>query len=303
MTDRVVPWRRQGRPVEGAETAAEALGAAGLAWDVRLEPVLVQNPDFESPDVLETIPDRFANVRQSDRRVLGIVGSDYRPFQNTEAFAFADHAREKLGAAYESAGELKGGRWVWATLKLPGTVRVGGEDVHDLYLMLNNSHDGSRAVTVAVTPIRLDCTNLLNLALAKALQRWTARHVESAVEKLKEAIRTVERTEKYVTEFTAVADQLVGESCSTGQLEFVLRGILPDTERSEFVAERIIELFETSPTIERVRGTKWAAVNAVGEWFDWVREPRTAESQLLSTLIGTGKSMRDRAVSKLLQVA
>jgi len=70
-----------------------------------------------------------------------------------------------MQASYETAGSLRGGSRVWILAKLrrdPMTI-VKGDDV-EKYLMLSNSHDGTLAVRVGYTPVRVVCANTLAMA-------------------------------------------------------------------------------------------------------------------------------------------
>ena len=49
---------------------------------------------------------------------------------------------------------------MWCLARLPGHVELGG-DLSATYIYVANSHDGSMAVTAAVTPIRIVCANTL----------------------------------------------------------------------------------------------------------------------------------------------
>lgn len=75
------PWHGLGTIVKEAPDSREALRLAGLDWEV------VQSPIFTTHGKVEGFK---ANVRSTDRQVLGVVTDRYRVVQNTEAFAFTD---------------------------------------------------------------------------------------------------------------------------------------------------------------------------------------------------------------------
>ena len=79
---RETPWHGLGTRVKEAPSSKDALIYAGLDWKVIQEPVYT--------DSQELIEGYKANVRDSDRRVLGVVTDRYKVIQNEEAFAFTD---------------------------------------------------------------------------------------------------------------------------------------------------------------------------------------------------------------------
>ena len=80
---RETPWHGLGTKVLEAPASKDALQLAGLDWRVLQEPIYT---------AMEELVDGYkANVRDSDRKVLGVVTDRYRVVQNTEAFAFTDH--------------------------------------------------------------------------------------------------------------------------------------------------------------------------------------------------------------------
>ena len=149
------PWHGLGTIVMEAPASAEALKLAGLDWEVVQEPVYTDNR--------ELIKGYKANVRSSDRRVLGVVSDRYKVVQNTDAFSFTDELLGK-GVKYETAGSLQEGKKVWLLARLPKEYVIAGERISP-YLVFSNTHDGSGSVKVAVTPVRVVCNNTLNLAL------------------------------------------------------------------------------------------------------------------------------------------
>ena len=107
---REVLWAGQGVKVKEAPTSADAIRLAGLDWKV--EP-----RKMYTADGIE-VPDAFANVRDKDNRVLGVVGKRYRIVQNSEAFEFTDSLIGE-GVRYETAGALGNGSKIWLLAKLP----------------------------------------------------------------------------------------------------------------------------------------------------------------------------------------
>lgn len=154
---RKAPWHGLGTRVEGALNSREALIAAGLNWNV------VQRKIFTQEGF--PVEGYYANLRDKDQKVLGVVTSRYQIVQNREAFAFTDELLGK-GVQYETAGSLKDGRKTWILARLPKTYRLAEDKVMP-YLVFSNSHDGSGAIKVAMTPIRVVCNNTLNLALQR----------------------------------------------------------------------------------------------------------------------------------------
>ena len=95
----------------------------------------------------------WANVRDSDRKVLGVVTNRYKVIQNEEAFSFTDSLLGE-GVRYETAGSLQGGKKVWLLARMPQDYIITGERISP-YLVFSNTHDGSGAIKVALTPIRV----------------------------------------------------------------------------------------------------------------------------------------------------
>ena len=78
------PWHGLGKEMpEGTKLGIdEALIAAGLDWEVELRHLFTDDQNNEKLGIL----DQYAVCRQSDDSILGIVGPDYVPLQNRDAF-------------------------------------------------------------------------------------------------------------------------------------------------------------------------------------------------------------------------
>ncbi len=148
----------------------------------------------------------------------GIVSHEYEVVDNIDAFRFLD-ALIGPELHFETAGSLWGGRRVWVLGRLPEHVELGG-DLSATYIYVANSHDGSMAVTAAVTPIRIVCANTLGAALhqaeqgAHAQRTFRFRHTGNLQTKFAEARHVLGMTIDYQKQFKTLADRLAREPIS-----------------------------------------------------------------------------------------
>ena len=103
-----VPWHGLGKEVLPDLTPEQMLYEAGLDWSVS------KIPAFAEVNGEKVAVGKSALVRSSDDKVLDVVGDDWNPVQNAEAFGFfADFVGEG-NMEMHTAGSLNGGKMVWA---------------------------------------------------------------------------------------------------------------------------------------------------------------------------------------------
>ena len=187
---RTAPWHNMGTRVDEALTSKDALIYAGLDWQVLQEPVYTSAG--------ELVSGYKVNVRDIDRNILGVVSDRYKIVQNEEAFSFTD-ALLGEGVKYETAGSIANGKIVWMLAKMPQRYIISGDAIEP-YLVFSNTHDGSGAIRVAMTPIRVVCQNTLNLALRGAQRSWSARHTSNVLNRLDEARETLQLANAYMSQ-------------------------------------------------------------------------------------------------------
>jgi phage/plasmid-like protein (TIGR03299 family) len=272
----------------------------------RIVAVMDDALDLDSPiphgiEAYSEVPDRFAVIRDSDLKVLGNVGTRYVPFQNEEAFTFMDNLVDSGEAKYETAGSLRGGKVIFISMKVPRDILIGGEDAVELYLLLRTSHDGTKAISVYVTPIRVVCMNTLALATygTNVKQRWSVTHIGTAAQRLAEARDTLDLTFRYVDEFEREANQLLETQITDDTFERLLYRILPDRPKTPDVVDSIFGIYRESSTV-RYPGTAWGALNAITEYTDWGRRTTSAEARFTTIIDGEAAKLRNSASSLLL---
>ena len=289
------PWHGLGTRVEEAPSSADALRLAGLDWQVVQQPIYTEGK--------ELISGYKANVRDSDGKVLGVVSERYRIIQNEEAFSFTD-ALLGQGVRYETAGSLQEGRKVWLLARLPREYIMSGEHISP-YLVFSNTHDGSGAVKVALTPVRVVCNNTLNLALDTAKRSWSMIHTGNIRDKIKEAEDTLFRAEKYMERLGKEFEDLRGREVTDGQIREYIEQLLPIEEDATPIQSRnIIRLrkdmerrYYDAPDLQDVGNNAYRFINAVSDFATHARPlRRTANyNENLFSRTMDGNPLIDRA--------
>lgn len=311
---RQTPWHRLGTVTPDALTAEDAMTTAYLAgWNVRKEPL---STTVIGPDGVTTlqVPGRYATVRDNPKTntpdAMGVVGEQYTPVQNEANADFLNALSHESGAHFETAGSLHEGRRVFVTMKMPQGILVGGSDAVDMYLVATNSHDGSTAFTIAVTPVRVVCANTLAAGLGRARSRVSIRHTKNATDRIQQARDTLGLTLAYVDEFDRAANALYEQEMTNRQFTAMVEDLWPEGKDETKVMRTIRErragqlgaLFTKAPTNDNGRGTRWGAYNAVTEYFDWFAQVRGGdpdERRAIRTADGSTDADKTRVFAAL----
>lgn len=193
------PWHGIGHVLNDAPDNIEtAIKLAGLDWQVLKEPLVTRDGAREVP--------AQAFVRSDNGHVLGVVGMRTFPLQNDKAFEFFQPFLSAGEAQLETAGSLGEGErvWVMAKIQKPNSEIAPGDEVAK-YVLLSNSHDGTLAVRVGFTPVRVVCANTLAMAHAdKASKIIRIKHSQKVVQNVENIRDTMNLANE---EFEATAEQ------------------------------------------------------------------------------------------------
>ena len=257
------PWHGLGTKVNEAPDSATAIKMAGLDWTVSQENVRVGR---------EVVEGYKANVRSSDKKVLGITTDKYNVVQNADAFAFTD-AMIGAGCKYETAGSLKGGKLVWL-LALTDQRKILGDEVNQ-YLTFVNGFDGKTPVKVFDTSTRVVCANTLQLAIDKAKRVWTFEHTNGVHDRLREFQITMTNARKYADSLEEFANELYEQKISKADLDRVLNYVFGDenefknqklkSDRIVRLKNRLLTVYNDTEDLQNHRGTAWGLYNAFAD--------------------------------------
>lgn len=306
-----VPWHRLGTKLDQPATAREAIEAAGLNYLVELKPLKTDDGD--------EVQTRKATVRSDTGVVLGVVGNGYVPVQNFQAFGFLDAIVAADGLRYHTAGALGKGEKVWMLAKLPGQIQVkNSADIVDKFLLLSNAHDGSAALRVYFTPIRVVCQNTLALAESRSQgQGVSILHKGDLAAKIKEAQQVLGLATRFYDDAAERINRLASHYPTQHEVAAYFREIYPDPEegkdntRAGNIRQELHRLFEDGIGHDEssIKHSTWVAYNAVTEFVDHVRSGRGGNDsertsrRLDSIWFGSGARLKKKAWKLALEVA
>src|SRR6266702_3438551 len=165
-----VPWHGLGIPVANDLTVDQMLVQAGLDWTVEKRPLYFPKASVEGQKAqLRIVPDEYALIRNSDQSVLDTVGSNFKPVQNKDVLSFFKRFVEAGDMRMETAGSLKGGKFIWALARISESFTLGKGDETRGYLLLSQPHQFGFSMTAALTTVRVVCWNTINAALGAKL--------------------------------------------------------------------------------------------------------------------------------------
>lgn len=290
------PWHGLGTVVEEAPDSQTALGISGLDWNVIQKNIM-------TTDGNSVIPGFKANIRDIDNSVLGIVTDRYKVVQNSEAFAFTDDLLGE-GVSYETAGSLQSGRRTWILARLPHQYIINGDEITP-YMVFMNAHDGSGSIKVAMTPVRVVCSNTLNLALSTAKRCWSCQHTGDISGKMEEAKNTLLYAGQYMTELGKTFSQLNKTTLSERQVMEFIDELIPESDSMSSQQKRnIFKLRENmkhryfdAPDLQNVGNNAYRFINAVSDFATHSKPLRERSNYRESLFARTvdGNPMIDKA--------
>jgi len=295
------PWHGLGTVVEGRLSALEALELANLHWKVNQEPIYTED--------MELITTHQLNRRSDTGTILGIVGKDWTPIQNT----FLVEIAEALGQAgtdfkpvIETAGSLKGGRIVWALITT--SERYFADSDHRSYLLLSNGHDGSRAVRGTMTDVRVVCNNTLTCAETQKSSLFV-RHTKNVAVRLQDAIELLGWANDATDATFAIYEALAKAPI---HVDYLVKNIYTpivekhcgwkeDSDRIPEAVDQMVYLFRNGKGNEGK--TAFDALNGLTDWVDHQRAFAESDSmqevKFLYTTQGHGATIKRQGAKVL----
>jgi len=294
------PWHELGTNITDPAIATDPTRfqiECGLDWQVEKVPVICEDTHQATT--------HFATRRQTDGRVLGVVGPRYEVFQNERMFEWFAPFLESGEALFETGGSLKDGTIVWALAKvcdLEELVKPG--DRVASYVLLSHAHDGTQSIRAGFTTTRVVCFNTLSAAHSSSESKLLRVPHTRSHEKALELIR--ETMELQTQEFKADADlyrKLAQTRVNEKDLKRYIQAALTDTiteeefeDLSPQLQNQVDRAFELAISGMGNSGeTLWDGYNGITQYLTW-EKGRSEDSRLRSLWFGSARDLNAHAL-------
>ena len=301
------PWHGLGAQVSNELSPAQMMEKAGLNWEVKKKSLAYETTSGDSI----VVPGKQALVRSSDEKLLDIVGDDWNPVQNAEAFEFFSEYVLAGDMEMNTAGSLKGGKNVFALAKVKESFTILGDDQVDSYLLFSNPHQYGKCIDVRFTPIRVVCNNTLTMSLNESSRNSVKINHRSVFDA--DAVKTTMGIahEKFA-QYKEMAEFLSTKKFSVENLISYYNDVFPFTHKANEQitkvedlsknAKEAMALLETQPGAEFGAGTWWQALNSVTYLTDHVMG-RSSDARMESAWFGVNQTRKMKAVNKAVAYA
>lgn len=301
-----VPWHGLGTRVPADISPDDMMKAAGLDWEVQ------KFPAFAMVNGKKVATGREALIRTSDNKFLDMVGEDWNPVQNREAFEFFNDFIGAGDMEMHTAGSLKGGQNIWALAKIKDSFEVVKGDKVEGYLLFSNPHQYGKTVDVRFTPIRVVCNNTLTMALNNATtaidrmfkmnhrRQFDGDMVKEVLGVSKEKLATYKELSKFLST-KKYNDENIVEYFNRVFPLTTTKNKKPD-ELASRAAKLAFEVLDSQPGNNFASGTWWSAFNAVTYSTDHLLG-RSADTRLSSAWFGANQKRKIEAANVALEMA
>ncbi len=234
----------------------------GLDWEVLQKPV---------QDNVVDVKNAVINYRSDNNGFLGIVsGSHYKPVNNIDAFNFVDGLKD---FDIETAGSLQDGKKIFVVGKMHEEYEIVTGDTVTQYISFIHGHTGKEGIQILLTPIRMFCTNQLNIMLKTASFKYSIRHNGDVYNKIANVEAAFNMAKKYMFE---LCNELRGMTTQKARLTIdqFLDRLFPKEEavtvrtlsKREQIVGRIRDIYNNKPDNQNYKGSNFGILNAVSDF-------------------------------------
>lgn len=294
------PWKVIGAKIEDARKAEEAVKNAQLDWEAVIEPV--HDKDGKEIEFARAV------IRKDTRRALGVVRRKYTPLQNVNLFEILDTIISvRPEVKYSHAGSMDNDKIVWVMAKLPTEWDTAGMNLKE-YLLLTNSHDGTKKIELSLVVVRDSDDSILSIRKLHPAFIKKGKHTAGIYPKLSNAQGLLLEVYKIERELCTVWQSMTKRRLAPSEAALYFsdcfgvagKHLENSSSRSYTITEAVKVLYDSERADSQQAGTLWEAFVAICVYADHVAKVKgkTAAARLESTLFGTLAKLRNTAHEK-----
>ncbi len=316
------PWHGFGYPVGEVVDPNEMARLAGCGFNVYKSPIrCATHMEFNQKGQRiwskfdQDVEGFFTLRRDTDGRVLDVVGSRYKVTQPIQAFEFFTEFTEAGDAEMETAGSLRGGKYVWGLANLKTGFTLPGKDTVKGYILVCCPFEQGKALIIRVVQIRVVCMNTLAAAISgrgvPEFRMAHRSHFDSFM--IKKAKIALGLARENVQEFEETARALKKMKVTNEQAIRLIAGVMAPTAGKDKITEFVEDPDSMTPRLVQVMnayrgapgadpGTGWGVLNAVTYYADHLAS-RTSDQRLTNAWFGKTARQKIAIVNELLEKA
>jgi|TARA_B100001250_G_C19774190_1_gene778747 phage/plasmid-like protein (TIGR03299 family) len=279
-------WHKIGQAVNETLSKEDMLKKADADYEVILSPVQVE--DLTTGKFV-TVEDRYVTGRLDPITLelwnWEVVKGRYQVVPNEVIIdkAIAIVNKSSGNAVLESVGTLDGGRKFFAsvrTTQLTLSPDMSTTDIIDNYIVIMTSHDGSIPICYYNLDSRRINSTIYRVSSDKdyAFFSLRKRHTPNATDRLEEASEVLMMRDVWTKQISNSIESLSVE-LRDYQVNEYLRKIWSFSkantkkkrEYTEFVHDRVKQLYQSKINSGTFGDTKWSLFNAICEFYDFHR--------------------------------
>lgn len=193
-------------------------------------------PEYEVPGLVGRFlaPGAFIVGNGNTGEFWGTVGKVHKNVPVRTSFEFMQNLIDDRQVIWESAGLMGSGRKVFISCEVPGGVTIDASGVADhvrMFLVVQDTRDGSSSYKAMITPWRPLCQNTNRFAARDAVSVVSLRHTTNLADNIDKARKTLGMTVAYSREFGTEETLLARTACKQAEFEQVMAELFAETAK------------------------------------------------------------------------
>jgi phage/plasmid-like protein (TIGR03299 family) len=253
----------------------------------------------------------FTSYRTDTKKIFAQgLSSKWQPIQNIDAFKCLTQLSTETGIKINKGFTFGGGAEICFQLDL-GDFKVGnGDDTVKKYVTVMNSHNGTRSMSVFLTPLRLFCMNQINAmrTMAKTNSIANIQHTTNSVGKLEQLIRCMDVANREFDRTQELYNSMANTKINEAYVKDILTKLFPlegDSQRSKSIwTNKMNDMqsrFYSADKGRIERDTAWNLYNSVQGHIQHYGNGNP-ETRLKSVLVGSRASESAECMTAILEM-